>query len=74
MDTWSKIWLPSRISTSWFVIRKNAEEHAESMFKHTNIKITTEDKSHWLVEAIAFVNCKIITTIATNSVKAESFL
>ena len=46
MDTRSKIWLPPRISTSWFVIRKNAEEHAESMFKHTNIKITTEDKRH----------------------------
>lgn len=33
-------------SKSWLVIRKNAEEHVESVFKHTNIMITTEDKMH----------------------------
>ena len=33
-------------SKSWVVIRKNAEEHVESIFKHTNIMITTEDKTH----------------------------
>ena len=29
---------------SWFVFKKNAKESAESIFKHTNIKITTEGK------------------------------
>ena len=33
-------------SKSWLVISKNAEEHVESIFKHTNIMITTEDRTH----------------------------
>lgn len=33
-------------SKSWLVIRKNAEEHSESTFKHTNLKTTTEGKRH----------------------------
>ena len=44
-------------SKSWLVIRKNAEERAESIFKHTNIKITTKGKAH-LVVFIGTTKCR----------------
>ena len=34
-------------SKSWLVIRKNAEEHSESTFKHTNIKTQPKAKGIW---------------------------
>ena len=33
-------------SRSWLINRKNTEEHAESIFRITNKKITTESKRH----------------------------
>ena len=46
MQNWSKICYYPEWSKSWLVTWKTAGERAEFIFKHVNIKITTEGKRH----------------------------